>query len=205
MLSTFISPHCGQPPVPRSLAGNPLAFHDALNVAGIGEEADGVVNGKWGLWCDCPHHHIGSRGTVAAKPSIMRVFVRHKGLMSEDGGFVMVEKISHGPLPSNGATPNRARPPFTRPTPMVSRAITFPRRVDNRLKKRLVAVAPPDLMGAGFVFDRSPECARSGAAAYTGLRIGTRWYECGSVRLPIPRRSISPELTSLARSCCTRN
>lgn len=155
VLSTFISPHCGQPPVPRSLAGNPLAFHDTLNVAGIGEEADGVVNGKWGLWCDCPHHHIGSRGTVAAKPSIIRVFVRHKGLTPEDGGFVMVEKISHGLLPSNGATPNRVRPPFTRPTPMVSRAVTFPRRVDNRL------------MGAGFVFDRLPECARSGPAAYT--------------------------------------
>ena len=46
VLSAFISPHCGQTPVPRSTAGNPLAFRDALNVAGIGEEADGVVNGK---------------------------------------------------------------------------------------------------------------------------------------------------------------
>jgi hypothetical protein len=110
VLTAFIGPCRGQPPVPRSLTGNPLAFHDALNVAGIGEEADGVVNGKWGLWCDCPHHHIGSRGTVAAKPSIMRVFVRHKGLMPEDGGFVMVEKISHRPLPSNGATPNPRSP-----------------------------------------------------------------------------------------------
>jgi|SRR6516162_2871551 len=54
VLATIIRPCCHQPPVSRSVGTNPFTLDDTFDVVGIGEKAERIANGEWGLrrWHD---------------------------------------------------------------------------------------------------------------------------------------------------------
>jgi hypothetical protein len=54
VLAAIISPCRHQSPVSGSVGTNPLTLDNAFDVVGIGEKADRIANGEWGLrrWHD---------------------------------------------------------------------------------------------------------------------------------------------------------